>query len=356
MQQVKLGKDLEGAIKKAQDHYRQLEGYLKKLDFSSDGYAETAKELSKLEAVLLAFANFNELKSMHQEFIDLNESSPLSLEYLEECASIRSKMIEIRGQLKDMVAEKRVSKSPYKDIFLEVRAGTGGEEARLFCADLGQMYLSYLLSSKKWRARVVNISSEGEGYREIVIKITGAGAFDALIGESGVHRVQRVPATESQGRVHTSTATVVVIPAHDPITCQDIKIEPRDLKIDTMRSSGAGGQHVNKTDSAVRIIHIPTGIKVECQNERSQHRNKAEAMGVLKARLLRFEMEKQQAHQSESKLKQMGTGGRSERIRTYNYPQKRITDHRINKSFYKFSSIMRGEMQEIIDSLHRHDV
>lgn len=356
MQPVKLGKDLEEAIRQAQDRHMQLEVHINKLDFRSNGYVEAAKELSKFESILSSFTYFNELASMHQEFIYLNKSSPLSPEYLEECASLRSKMIDIKGKLKDMVAEKLSSKSSYKDIFLEVRAATGGEEARLFCADLSQMYLSYLLSSKKWKVKVVNISNEGDGYREIIIKITGAGAFDKLVKESGVHRVQRVPATESQGRVHTSTATVVVIPAYDPIACQDIKIEPRDLKIDTMRSSGAGGQHVNKTDSAVRITHIPTGIKVECQNDRSQHRNKSEAMDVLRARLLRFEMEKRQAHQSESKLKQMGTGGRSERIRTYNYPQKRITDHRINRSFYKFDSIMRGEINEIIDSLQKYDV
>jgi peptide chain release factor 1 len=238
-----------------------------------------------------------------------------------------------------------------KNLFLEVRAGTGGDEAAIFAGDLFRMYSRYAES----HGLSVEILSEslGEhgGYREIISRIVGRGAFSRLKFESGTHRVQRVPATEAQGRIHTSACTVAILPELDEVTSVDIN--PADLKIDTYRSSGAGGQHVNKTDSAIRITHIPSGLVVECQDERSQHKNRSRAMALLKARLLAAEQEKQTSAQAQSRKLQVGSGDRSERIRTYNFPQGRVTDHRINVTLYKLAAFMDGDMDELIDALQQ---
>ena len=240
-----------------------------------------------------------------------------------------------------------------KNIFLEIRAGTGGDEAALFAGDLFRMYTRYA-ESKGFAVEVLSESlGEHGGYREIISRIAGRGAFSRLKFESGAHRVQRVPATEAQGRIHTSACTVAILPELDEIG--DIEINPADLRIDTYRSSGAGGQHVNKTDSAVRITHLPTGIVVECQDERSQHKNRSRAMSLLRARLLAAEQEKQQSAQAQSRRLQVGSGDRSERIRTYNFPQGRVTDHRINLTLYKLQQVMNGELDELLDALaHEH--
>ncbi len=240
-----------------------------------------------------------------------------------------------------------------KNIFLEIRAGTGGDEAALFAGDLFRMYARYA-ESKGFGVEVLSESpGEHGGYKEIVSRIVGRGAFSRLKFESGTHRVQRVPATEAQGRIHTSACTVAILPELDEIA--RIEINPADLRIDTYRSSGAGGQHVNKTDSAVRITHLPTGIVVECQDERSQHKNRARAMSLLQARLLAAEQEKQASAQAHSRRLQVGSGDRSERIRTYNFPQGRVTDHRINLTLYKLAQIMNGELDELLDALtHEH--
>ena len=238
-----------------------------------------------------------------------------------------------------------------RSIFLEVRAGTGGDEAAIFAGDLYRMYARYA-ESKGFSVEVLSESpGEHGGYREIICRIAGAGAFSRLKFESGTHRVQRVPATEAQGRIHTSACTVAILPELDEV--ESIEINPADLRIDTYRSSGAGGQHVNKTDSAVRITHLPSGIVVECQDERSQHKNRSRAMALLRARLLAAEQEKQQSAQAQSRRLQVGSGDRSERIRTYNFPQGRVTDHRINLTLYRLPQIMDGDLDELIDALQQ---
>jgi peptide chain release factor 1 len=240
-----------------------------------------------------------------------------------------------------------------KNIFLEVRAGTGGDEAAIFSGDLFRMYARYA-ERQRWKVEVMS-EHEGEhgGYKEIIARIEGQGAYSKLKFESGAHRVQRVPETESQGRIHTSACTVAIMPEIDDV--EEVDINPNDLKIDTYRASGAGGQHVNKTDSAIRITHIPTGIVVECQDERSQHKNRARAMSLLQARIYDQEVEKQQKEQAATRKSLVGSGDRSERIRTYNYPQGRVTDHRINLTLYKLDEIMQGDLDEVIDPLiHEH--
>jgi peptide chain release factor 1 len=236
-----------------------------------------------------------------------------------------------------------------KDVFLEIRAGTGGEESALFAADLFRMYARYA-ERRGWRVEVVSQNeSDLGGYREIIARIAGSGVYARLKYESGGHRVQRVPETEAQGRIHTSACTVAVLPEADAVG--EVEINPADLRIDTFRASGAGGQHVNKTDSAVRITHLPTGIVVECQDDRSQHRNKAQALAVLAARLKDREERARQAKLASTRKSLIGSGDRSERIRTYNFPQGRVTDHRINLTLYKLDAIMAGDLDELIHAL-----
>ena len=246
-----------------------------------------------------------------------------------------------------------VPKDPHDDsnIFLEVRAGTGGDEAALFAGDLFRMYARYA-EAKRWEVEVLSESpGEHGGYKEIISRIIGRGAYSLLKFESGTHRVQRVPATEAQGRIHTSACTVAILPELEAV--ESVDLNPADLRIDTYRSSGAGGQHVNKTDSAIRITHLPTGIVVECQDERSQHKNRSRALSLLKARLLADEREKQASAQAQSRKLQVGSGDRSERIRTYNFPQGRVTDHRINLTLYKLDDVMNGNLAELIAALNQ---
>jgi peptide chain release factor 1 len=228
------------------------------------------------------------------------------------------------------------------NIYLEIRAGTGGDEAAIFAGDLLRMYSRYA-EKQGWQVETLSESpGEHGGYREVICRMVGRGVFSRLKFESGTHRVQRVPATEAQGRIHTSAVTVAILPELDEI--KTVEINPADLRIDTYRSSGAGGQHVNKTDSAIRITHIPTGVVVECQDERSQHKNRSRAMSLLSARLLAAEQEKQAAAQAHSRKLQVGSGDRSERIRTYNFPQGRVTDHRINLTLYQLDRVMEGDL------------
>jgi len=235
------------------------------------------------------------------------------------------------------------------NIFLEIRAGTGGDEAALFAGDLFRMYTQYAMQHR-WQTEIIS-SHEGEhgGYKEIVLRIIGRGAYSRLKFESGAHRVQRVPETESQGRIHTSACTVAVLPEAEEI--EEITINPAELKVDTYRASGAGGQHINKTDSAIRITHLPSGIVVECQDERSQHKNRARALSLLQAKLLSQARDAQEAEQARDRKNQVGSGDRSERIRTYNFPQGRITDHRINLTLYKLEEVLGGALDQIIDPL-----
>jgi len=235
-----------------------------------------------------------------------------------------------------------------RNIFLEVRAGTGGAEAALFAGDLYRMYLRYA-EQKGWKAEVMS-ESEGEqgGYKEVIVRISGQDVYSQLKFEAGAHRVQRVPATEAQGRIHTSACTVAVLPEVEDV---EFEINPSDLRVDTYRASGAGGQHVNKTESAIRLTHIPTGVVVECQDERSQHKNRARAMSLLQSRILSAEQDKQSAEIAASRKLQVGSGDRSERIRTYNFPQGRLTDHRINLTLYKLEGILEGDLDPIIEPL-----
>jgi peptide chain release factor 1 len=265
----------------------------------------------------------------------------------EESTAARQRSTQLELDLQKLL----LPKDPHdnSNIFLEIRAGTGGDEAALFAGDLFRMYARYA-EQRHWEVEVLSESpGEHGGYKEIIARIVGQGAYSRLKFESGAHRVQRVPETESQGRIHTSAATVAILPEADEI--DPVEINPADLKVDTYRASGAGGQHVNKTDSAIRLTHIPSGIVVECQDERSQHKNRARAMSLLAAKLLNVQQEKQKAEESEARRNLVGSGDRSERIRTYNFPQGRMTDHRINLTLYKLDEFLAGNLDLVIDPL-----
>lgn len=265
----------------------------------------------------------------------------------EEIENGKAKLEEVEANLQKLLLPK--DPNDERNIFLEIRAGTGGDESALFAGDLFRMYSRYA-ERQRWKVDIVSASeSEVGGYKEIIAKIEGFGAYSRLKFESGGHRVQRVPDTETQGRIHTSACTVAVLPEADEVS--DVTINPADIRIDTFRASGAGGQHINKTDSAVRITHFPTGIVVECQDGRSQHSNKAQAMQVLAARIKAKQVDEQQSKIASERKSLIGSGDRSERIRTYNYPQGRITDHRINLTLYKIDAITEGDMDELIGAL-----
>ena len=268
---------------------------------------------------------------------------------VDDVQRLQQQLLQLDGELQRLLLPK--DPRDEANLYLEVRAGTGGDEAAIFAGDLFRMYLRHA-ESRRWHVEILS-EHDGEhgGYREIVARIEGSGAYSQLKFESGAHCVKRVPSTESQGRVHTSTATVAVLPELDEI--DEVEINPADLKTDTFRASGAGGQHVNKTDSAIRITHLPTGTVVECQEERSQHKNRARAMSLLRARLLDAERSKQSAAQAESRRLQVGTGDRSQRIRTYRYKDNLVTDHRIGLNLYRLTEIMQGDLDELIDALTR---
>ena len=264
----------------------------------------------------------------------------------EELQQAKADIARLEDELKILLLPK--DPNDEKNIFVEIRGGAGGEESALFAADLYRMYTMYA-DKRGWQTEVMSASeTELGGYKEIVFRVAGDKVYSRLKFESGVHRVQRVPETESQGRVHTSTTTVAVLPEAEEV---DFYLDPNDLRIDTFRSSGAGGQHINKTSSAIRITHIPTGTVVECQDERSQHKNRDKAMRVLRSRLYEAEVEKQQAAIAADRKSQVGTGDRSERIRTYNFPENRVSDHRIKLTIYKLDQFLNGDMDEILDAL-----
>ncbi|MFL6718626.1 MAG: peptide chain release factor 1 [Burkholderiaceae bacterium] len=265
----------------------------------------------------------------------------------EEIAGARARMEQLEVDLQKLLLPK--DPNDERNIFLEIRAGTGGDESALFAGDLLRMYTRYA-ERQRWQVEMVSESpSELGGYKEVIVRIVGLGAYSKLKFESGGHRVQRVPATETQGRIHTSACTVAVMPEADEI--EDVDINPADLRIDTFRASGAGGQHINKTDSAVRITHLPSGLVVECQDDRSQHKNKASALKVLAARLKDAQLREQQSKEAATRKSLIGSGDRSERIRTYNFPQGRMTDHRINLTLYKLDFIMDGDLDELTGAL-----
>jgi peptide chain release factor 1 len=267
----------------------------------------------------------------------------------EEVARVKAQIEASESELRRLLVPK--DPNDERNIFLEVRAGTGGDEAAIFAGDLFRMYARHAEAHGLGVEVVSESPGEHGGYKEIISRIVGRGAYSRFKFEAGTHRVQRVPATEAQGRIHTSACTVAVLPEQDEVDSVDIN--PADLRVDTYRSSGAGGQHVNKTDSAVRITHLPSGIVVECQDERSQHKNRSRAMALLRARLLAAEQEKMQSEQAQSRKLQVGSGDRSERIRTYNFPQGRVTDHRINLTLYRLEEIIDGRMDELVDALQQ---
>jgi peptide chain release factor 1 len=312
-------------------------------------FRDLSKEYSDLEPIVTCFKNFLQNEKSMEEAEELKNSSEEELQKLaaQELVELEKKQSQLEADLKILLLPK--DPNDERNVFLEIRAGTGGDEAAIFAGDLFRMYTHYV-EDTGWRIEILSYH-EGEhgGYKEIISKISGKGAYSKLKFDSGVHRVQRVPTTEAQGRIHTSTCTVAVFPEADEI--DSIPINPSDLKIDTYRSSGAGGQHVNVTDSAVRITHLPTGTVVECQDERSQHKNRARAMSLLKARLLADEREKQRVKEAQTRKSLIGTGDRSERIRTYNFPQGRLTDHRINLTLYNLEEIMEGKLDQVIDPL-----
>jgi len=312
-----------------------------------------SREYAQLEPLVLCFREY--------------QAALADLEYAETLTKDEDPEVRAMGREEQLAASERAEsltreleilllpKDPNdeRNIYLEIRAGTGGAEAGLFAGDLYRMYIRYA-ETKGWRGEVIS-ESEGElgGYKEIVVRISGQDVYSQLKFEAGTHRVQRVPTTEAQGRIHTSACTVAVLPEVDEI--DDVDINPADLKVDTYRASGAGGQHVNRTESAIRITHIPTGTVVECQDERSQHKNRSRAMSLLKSRILSAQQEKRSSEIAADRKLQVGSGDRSERIRTYNFPQGRLTDHRINLTLYRLESIMEGDLDPVVEPLiHEH--
>jgi peptide chain release factor 1 len=270
--------------------------------------------------------------------------------YQEEISEFTANLQELQNQLQDLIYPS--ADQEYNSLFLEIRAGTGGQEAALFAGDLLKLYLNYSLK-RGWKVSVADASeTDLKGYREVILHIQGKTAYSELKKESGVHRVQRVPATETAGRIHTSTVTVAVLPEEEEAT---VDINPSDLRIDVFRASGAGGQHVNTTDSAVRITHLPTGVVVSCQDERSQHKNKAKALAMLRSKIVSEDKAKKQQQLSSQRKEQVGSGERSEKVRTYNYPQNRITDHQVDLTLKKLDIVMEGNLEEIVEALMTHD-
>lgn len=317
--------------------------------FDQTRFRNLSKEYAELEPLVQEFRRYLNLS---EELISLElmlKDSDKDLRSLAEVESIEAKknLLVLEENLNRLLLPR--DPNDERNIYLEIRAGTGGDEAAIFAGDLFRMY-SRFSERQGWRLELVS-ESQGEkgGYKEMITRIQGKDVFGTLKFESGVHRVQRVPDTESQGRIHTSACTVAILPEVEAI--DSIQIDPSQLRIDTYRASGAGGQHVNRTDSAVRITHLPSGLAVECQDERSQHKNKAKALALLKARLLAAEQEKQQNERAATRKSLVGSGDRSERIRTYNFPQGRLTDHRINLTLYKLTDIMEGDLLPVIEPL-----
>ena len=333
------------------DRFEELAALLSDADVISDQkkFRDYSVEYSELEPVVEAFSQWQQAREdqetaslmLQEDDAELREMAKEELDVAKETEE------RLEGELQILLLPK--DPNDHRNVFLEIRAGTGGDEAAIFSGDLFRMYSRYA-ERMGWRVEIVS-ANEGEhgGFKEVIARVSGDNVYSRLKFESGAHRVQRVPETESQGRIHTSACTVAVMPELDESAA--IEINKADLRIDTYRASGAGGQHVNKTDSAIRITHIPTGVVVECQEERSQHKNRAKAMGLLASRLQQAQVEKEQAAQASTRKSLVGSGDRSERIRTYNFPQGRITDHRINLTLYKLNEVMQGDLDEVLNSL-----
>ena len=338
-------------LRQVEARYEELGLLLSQPDVFTDQnrYRDLSVEYSQLEPLVNAWRQWQETQASIDEAREmLKESDPELLDMAkEEFESGSEQATALESEIRILL----LPKDPKDDnnIFLEIRAGTGGDEAAIFAGDLLRMYLKYA-ESRSWSVEILSQSpGEHGGFKEAIVRIAGQGAYSRFKFESGTHRVQRVPETESQGRIHTSACTVAILPEVEGV--EEIDINPSDLRVDTFRASGAGGQHVNKTDSAIRLTHLPSGIVVECQDERSQHKNRARAMSLLQARLLEKEQARQESEIAESRRLQVGSGDRSQRIRTYNFPQGRVTDHRINLTLYKLDEILTGNLDVLVDPL-----
>ncbi len=339
-------------LKEVEEHYQRLEEEMgrEEVYLDPDRLREVSKERADLEDKVDAYREF---RRVDQSIAENEELSRTDADLREMAEDELSRLRPRREALQERLFQLLVPEDPLdkKDVFVEIRAGTGGDEAALFAADLFRMYCRFA-ERRKWEVEIVNLNeTELKGVKEVVAQIRGQRVYSQLKFEGGVHRVQRVPETEAQGRIHTSAVTVAVLPEVDDV---DIKIEESDLRIDLYRASGAGGQHINKTDSAVRLTHLPTGIVVACQDERSQQKNRAKAMKVLKARLAEAAREEARSKEQDARRAMVGTGDRSERIRTYNFPQNRLTDHRIGLTLYRLEAILEGEMDELIAALQAY--
>lgn len=338
-------------LQQIQDRFEEINVLLSDPEIigKQDEFRKLSIELSEIEPLVEAFERHEDLQSQLEETNLMMEDEDSSIREMakEELPQIQGGLESTEAELQRLLLPKDPNDT--RNVFLEIRAGTGGDEAALFSGDLFKMYNSYA-ENQGWRVEVMS-RNEGEhgGYKEIISRIAGQGVYSKLKFESGAHRVQRVPETESQGRIHTSACTVAIMAEADEM--DDIEINSADLRVDTFRASGSGGQHVNKTDSAIRLTHLPTGVVVECQDERSQHKNRARAMSVLKSRLLEAEQQKQQQEQASTRKSLVGSGDRSERIRTYNFPQGRVTDHRINLTLYKLDEVLAGNVDQVIEPL-----
>lgn len=340
-------------LEQMQRRASELDAQLADPDCTADlqRYRAMTRELAELQPVVALFERFQKTTSELGQAQALLDDPDMKELAQQEVQRARAALAELQAQLQ--VALLPRDPDDNRNVFVEIRAGTGGEESALFAADLLRMYIRFA-ERKRWATEIISESpSELGGYREVILRIAGEGAYGLLKYESGGHRVQRVPKTETQGRIHTSTATVAVLPEMDE--AQAVQINPADLRIDTFRASGAGGQHVNKTDSAIRITHLPTGLVVECQDERSQHRNKARALSVLVARLAERERQARHAAEAATRKSLVGSGDRSDRIRTYNFPQGRVSEHRINLTLYKIDAVLDGDLDELLTALQTED-
>jgi peptide chain release factor 1 len=332
------------------ERYEEIKALLSNHEITNDlnRFRDLSKEYAQLEPLVESYQRYQDYEKQLQETKALLEEDDAELQQLakQESKQIEENIEKLESELLFALLPK--DPNDENNIFLEIRAGTGGDEAAIFAGDLCRMYMRFS-EAQRFKIEILSESlGEHGGYKEVIMRIIGQGAYSRFKFESGVHRVQRVPETEAQGRIHTSTCTIAVLPEVEEV---NIDINPADLRIDTFRASGAGGQHVQKTDSAIRITHIPTGTVVECQDERSQHKNRARALSLLKARILDAERDKQQKQQAETRRSLVGTGDRSERIRTYNYPQGRLTDHRINLTLYQLTTILEGDLSPVVDAL-----
>ncbi|MEE1321108.1 MAG: peptide chain release factor 1 [Acutalibacteraceae bacterium] len=335
-----------------EERFEEINALLYDPDVVSDmtKYSALMKEHKNLEPIVEKFREYKKIESDYLSAKEMLDEGGLDKDFremvFEEYRTAGEDKEKVYEELKILLLPKDPNDD--KNVIVEIRGGAGGEESALFAGVLYRMYTMYA-ETKRWKTEILSSNpTELGGFKEISFIISGEGAYSRFKYESGVHRVQRVPETETQGRIHTSTATVAVLPEAQEV---DVEINPADLQIDTFRASGAGGQHVNKTESAIRIIHIPTGTIVECQDERSQHKNKDKAMKILRSKILEAEMQKQMTSIADERKSQVGTGDRSERIRTYNYPQGRLSDHRIGLTIYKLEQILNGDLDEVIDSL-----